>query len=116
MDFQRLAGPRNVSVDLKYDVLCLWVFVVYLFESGEVTAWILYWWADRMLQPYIRECYRTLWLYWERKTRLEKIVATKQLMLALIKGVVDVGVVFSLKPILKSWQLCLSFKLDVRTT
>ena len=23
MDFQRLAGPRNVSVDLKYDVLCL---------------------------------------------------------------------------------------------
>ena len=22
-DFQRLAGPRNVSVDLKYDVLCL---------------------------------------------------------------------------------------------
>ena len=23
MDFQHLAGPRNVSVDLKYDVLCL---------------------------------------------------------------------------------------------
>ena len=23
MDFQRLARPRNVSVDLKYDVLCL---------------------------------------------------------------------------------------------
>ena len=23
IDFQRLAGPRNVSVDLKYDVLCL---------------------------------------------------------------------------------------------
>ena len=22
MDFQHLAGPRNVSVDLKYDVLC----------------------------------------------------------------------------------------------
>ena len=22
MDFQRLSGPRNVSVDLKYDVLC----------------------------------------------------------------------------------------------
>ena len=30
-------------------------------------------------------------------------------MLALIKGVV-----LSLKPILKSWQLCLSFKLDER--
>ena len=30
----------------------------------------------------------------ERKARLEKIVATAQLMLALIKGVVDVGVVF----------------------
>ena len=23
MDFQHLAGPINVSVDLKYDVLCL---------------------------------------------------------------------------------------------
>ena len=23
MDFQRLASPRNVRVDLKYDVLCL---------------------------------------------------------------------------------------------
>ena len=23
MDFQSLAGPRNVSVDLKFDVLCL---------------------------------------------------------------------------------------------
>ena len=49
----------------------------------------------------------------ETKARLEKIVATAQLMLALIKGVVDVGVVLSLKPILKSWQLGLSFKLDV---
>ena len=36
-------------------------------------------------------------------------------MLDLIKGVVKVGVVLSLKPILKSWQLCLSFKLDVLT-
>ena len=27
MDFQRLAGPRNVSADLIYDVLCLLVFV-----------------------------------------------------------------------------------------
>ena len=49
----------------------------------------------------------------ERKARLEKMVATAQAMLALTKGVVDVGVVLSLKPILKSWQLCLSFKLDV---
>ena len=39
-----------------------------------------------------------------------------QVMLALTKRVVDVGVVLSLKPILKSWQLCLSFKLDVLTT
>ena len=31
----------------------------------------------------------------------------------MIKGVAKVGVVLSLKPILKSWQLCLSFKLDV---
>ena len=36
-------------------------------------------------------------------------------MLDLIKGVVKLGVVWSLKPILKSWQLCLSFKLDVLT-
>ena len=37
----------------------------------------------------------------ERKSRLEKMVATTQLMLALTKGVVNVGVVLSLKPILK---------------
>ena len=41
----------------------------------------------------------------ERTSRLE--------MLALTKGVVNVGVVLFLKPILKSWQLCLSFKLNV---
>ena len=52
----------------------------------------------------------------EMDERLEKMVATEQLMLALIKGVVDVGVVLSLKFILKSWQLCLLFKLDVLTT
>ena len=52
----------------------------------------------------------------ERKARLEKMVATAQPMLALIKGVVYVGAVLSLKPILNSWQLCLSFKLDVLTT
>ena len=52
----------------------------------------------------------------ERKARLEKMVATAQLMLALIKVVVNVGVVLSRIPILKSWQLCLSFKLDVLTT
>ena len=57
----------------------------------------------------------------ERKARLEKMVATAQLMLTLIKGVIDVGVVnldvfLSLKPILKSWHLCLSFKLDGLTT
>ena len=53
----------------------------------------------------------------ESKARLEKIVAsTSQLMLALIKGVVNVGVVLSLEPSLKSWQLCLLFKLDVLRT
>ena len=52
----------------------------------------------------------------ERKARLGKMVATTQLMLALIKGVVYMGVALSFKPILKSWQLCLSFKLDVLTT
>ena len=41
------------------------------------------------------------------------MVATAQIMLALTKGVVNVGVVSFLKPVLKSWQLCLSFKLDV---
>ena len=49
----------------------------------------------------------------ERKARLEKMVATAQL---LIKCVVDVAVILSLKPIMKSWQFCLSFKLDVLTT
>ena len=56
-----------------------------------------------------------------RRTKKEKqdwmkMVATAQVMLALIKGVVDVGVVFFLKSILKDWQLCLSFELDVLTT
>ena len=37
----------------------------------------------------------------ERKARLEKKVATTQLMLALIKGVFNMGVVLSLNPILK---------------
>ena len=41
----------------------------------------------------------------ERKAGLENMVA-----LALIKGVVDVGAVLSLKPILTIWQLCLSFR------
>ena len=45
----------------------------------------------------------------KRKARLEKIVATAQLMLALIKGVVNVGVILSLQPI----QL---FKVDGLTT
>ena len=36
----------------------------------------------------------------ERKARLEKMVAIAQLMLALTNGVVDVGVVLLLKPIL----------------
>ena len=49
----------------------------------------------------------------EIKSRLEKMVATTQLMLALTKGAVNVGVVLFFKPILKSWQLCLSFELDV---
>ena len=34
----------------------------------------------------------------QRKARLEKMVATAQLMLSLIKGVVNLGVVLSLKP------------------
>ena len=52
----------------------------------------------------------------ERKPRLEKMVATAQLMIALFKGVVNVGEVFVPKPILKSWQLCLSFKPEFLTT
>ena len=52
----------------------------------------------------------------ERKARLEKMVATTQLMLALINSEVHVGVVLSLNLILKSWQLCLPFELDVLTT
>ena len=52
----------------------------------------------------------------EREARLEKMIATAQLMLALIKGVINVGVVLSLKPLLKTWQLYLLFKLDVLKT
>ena len=52
----------------------------------------------------------------ERKARLEKMVTTAQLMLALINSEVHVGVVLSLNLILKSWQLCLPFKLDLLTT
>ena len=74
----------------------------------------------------------------ERRARLENDTATKrpwrwvqiekqdwragekvlpaQLILDLITGVVNVGVVLSLKAILKSKKLCLSFKLDVLTT
>ena len=51
----------------------------------------------------------------ERKARLEKMVATAQPMVALTTGVVYVGVVLYLEPILNSWQLCLSFKFDVLT-
>ena len=50
----------------------------------------------------------------EKRARLEDDIATTQLML--IKGVVNLGVVWSLKPILESWQLCLSLKLDVHST
>ena len=56
------------------------------------------------------------WRRTKKEKQLEKMVATAQLMLALIKGVVYVGVVLSLKPVLKSWQLCSSFKIDVLTT
>ena len=56
---------------------------------------------------------------WPRKwTKKEKTDGSYQHIpcYSLIKGVVNVGVVLSLKPILKGWQLCLSFKLDVATT
>ena len=53
---------------------------------------------------------------WRRTKNLEKMVPHSSLMLALIKGMVDVGVVFVVKTILKSWKLCLSFKIDVLTT
>ena len=58
----------------------------------------------------------------ERRARLENVAATKWLRLAMemdeerksrLAGVVNVGLVLFLKLILKSWQLCLSFKLDV---
>ena len=34
MDFQLLAGPINVGVDLKYDVLYRYVFIESLLKSG----------------------------------------------------------------------------------
>ena len=55
---------------------------------------------------------------WTKKSKTGEDVSyyTAQLLLASIRGVVNVGVVLSLEPFLKSWQLCLSFKLDVPTT
>ena len=39
MDFQRLAGPRNMSVDLKLMFCaCECLCTAYPLESGEVTA------------------------------------------------------------------------------
>ena len=58
MDFQLLAVPRNVSVDLVCACECL--YMVYPFESGEVMALILYWWAEPHVATLHRECYRTL--------------------------------------------------------
>ena len=58
----------------------------------------------------------------ERRVRLEidatrsktgEMVATST---AHVRPVVNVGVILSLTPFLKSLQLCLSFKLDVLTT
>ena len=37
-DFHHLAGHRNVSVDLKYDILCLCLCSVSPLELGAVTA------------------------------------------------------------------------------
>ena len=47
-----------------------------------------------------------------RRTKKEKQDCSYRTahVIALIKGVVDVGVVLTLKPILISWQICLSFK------
>ena len=45
-----------------------------------------------------------LWGIAKMSKSLHKMVATAQLMLAMIKGVANVGVVLSLKPILKSWH------------
>ena len=43
MDFHRLAGPSNVSKDLKNDGPCLWVFVYDISTWVERRkAWILY--------------------------------------------------------------------------
>ena len=36
MDLQSIVRPRNVSVDLKYDVLCL--CTAYPLELGELTT------------------------------------------------------------------------------
>ena len=48
----------------------------------------------------------------KRNLRLEKVVASKQLRLAVEAEEERTG----LEAFLKSWQLCLSFKLDVLTT
>ena len=43
MDHHHLAGPRSVSIDLTYDVLCLCLCLCsVVIELGEVTSRILY--------------------------------------------------------------------------
>ena len=42
MDFQRLAGPRNVSLHLKYCMMFCACECLCTAESGEVTAGSLY--------------------------------------------------------------------------
>ena len=49
----------------------------------------------------------------KRNIRLEKVVASKQLRLAVET---EEERITRLEAFLKSWQLCLSFKLDVLTT
>ena len=51
-----------------------------------------------------------------RKARLKKMVATAQVMLVLIKGVVDVGMVLSRKPHSVKLATMLIIQLDVLTT
>ena len=53
--FQCLAGPINVSVDLKYDFLCLWVFMygipAWVWRSNRLEVWNSGW--NSTYQPYI---------------------------------------------------------------
>ena len=71
MDFHCLAGPRNFSINLKYDVLCFWVFVYSIPAWVEISNGLNF--ELEGGKPHVttlhRECYHAVWFYWWWRNR-----------------------------------------------